>query len=75
MVRPRRQTYRSLELSPDGKCLALHRHEGNGGDTWISDLGKPPILRLNWVIANLTDHMGFKPYAVSPDGQRFLIAR
>src|SRR5207249_4707683 len=29
--------YRGLELSPDGKQLAVHRHDGAGGDIWIFD--------------------------------------
>jgi dipeptidyl aminopeptidase/acylaminoacyl peptidase len=29
--------YRGLDLSPDGKRVAVHRHEGNGGDIWILD--------------------------------------
>ena len=28
-----------LDLSPDGKRIAVHRHDGAGGDIWIFDLG------------------------------------
>src|SRR5206468_8290936 len=27
--------YRGVELSPDGKRIAVHRHEGSGGDAWV----------------------------------------
>jgi len=28
-------TYRGVELSPDGSRVALHRHDGAGGDVWV----------------------------------------
>jgi Tol biopolymer transport system component len=30
--------YRGIDLSADGGRVALHRHDGNGGDVWIMDL-------------------------------------
>jgi serine/threonine protein kinase len=27
--------YRGIDLSPDGKRIAVHRHDGDGGDLWI----------------------------------------
>ena len=27
--------YRGVDLSPDGKRIAVHRHEGSGGDAWV----------------------------------------
>jgi Tol biopolymer transport system component len=27
--------YRGVDLSPDGTRVAVHRHDGDGGDTWI----------------------------------------
>ena len=27
--------YRGVDLSPDGTRIAVHRHDGNGGDVWI----------------------------------------
>ena len=30
-------TYRGLDLSPDDKRIAVHRHDGAGGDIWIFD--------------------------------------
>jgi Tol biopolymer transport system component len=28
-------SYRGMDLSPDGKRLAVHRHEESGGDVWV----------------------------------------
>ena len=30
-------TYAGISLSPDGKRIAVHRHEGSGGDIWLYD--------------------------------------
>jgi Tol biopolymer transport system component len=30
--------YRGLDLSPDGKRIAAHRHDDQGGDIWITEL-------------------------------------
>jgi Tol biopolymer transport system component len=27
--------YRGVDVSPDGKRIAVHRHDGNGGDIWL----------------------------------------
>jgi serine/threonine protein kinase len=44
--------YAGLDLSPDGKRLAVHRHEGNadgsGGDIWIMDLGRNAVSRFTF---------------------------
>jgi Tol biopolymer transport system component len=41
--------YQSPDLSPDGKQIAVHRHEGNGGDVWLveSSGGKTSRLTFN----------------------------
>ena len=31
---------RGVDVSPDGKRVAVHRHDGNGGDVWLLDLGR-----------------------------------
>jgi serine/threonine protein kinase/Tol biopolymer transport system component len=41
-------SYRGVELSPDGKRLAVHRHDGNGGDVWINELGRDIMPRLTF---------------------------
>jgi len=38
--------YRGIDLSPDGKRIAVHRHEGTGGDIWILESLHGPITRL-----------------------------
>ena len=32
-----RANYRGLDLAPDSKSVAAHRHDGGGGDIWVSD--------------------------------------
>ena len=39
--------YRGVELSPDGKRIAVHRHEGNGGDIWVME--PPPTAEAHHV--------------------------
>jgi eukaryotic-like serine/threonine-protein kinase len=34
--------YRGLELAPDGKHVAAHRHDGTGGDIWVTELPRGP---------------------------------
>ena len=29
--------YRGVDISPDGMRIAVHRHDGNGGDVWLFD--------------------------------------
>jgi len=31
---------RGVDLSPDGRRVAVHRHDGNGGDVWLLDLAR-----------------------------------
>lgn len=31
--------YMSPSVSPDGRRVAVHRHDGNGGDIWLVDRG------------------------------------
>src|SRR5262249_38292248 len=37
-------TYRGVDVSPDGKRIAVHRHDGNGGDIWVLESSRrgPP---------------------------------
>jgi serine/threonine protein kinase/Tol biopolymer transport system component len=45
-------SYTGIDLSPDGKRLAVHRHEGNadgsGGDIWIMDLVRSTVSRFTF---------------------------
>src|SRR6185369_6306404 len=38
--------YIGPDLSPDGKRIAVHRHEGDGGDEWILQTGPGAGTRL-----------------------------
>jgi hypothetical protein len=42
--------YQGVSLSPDGRQLALHRHEGgtNGGDIWLLDLIRSNLTRFTF---------------------------
>jgi Tol biopolymer transport system component len=56
--------YRGLALSPDGKRIAMHRHEDEGGgDIWILDLERSTLTRLTFGPGH-----AFGP-SWSPDGE------
>jgi Tol biopolymer transport system component len=40
--------YNGPDLSPDGKRLMIHRHEGTGGDLWNADLSGGETLRVTF---------------------------
>ena len=40
--------YRGLDLAPDGKHVAAHRHDGNGGDIWVTDLARRTTSRFTF---------------------------
>jgi Tol biopolymer transport system component/predicted Ser/Thr protein kinase len=40
--------YLGPDLSPDGKLIAVHRHEGNGGDAWIVESTGGKTTRLTF---------------------------
>jgi serine/threonine protein kinase len=40
--------YRGLDLSPDGKRVAAHRHEGAGGDIWLTDTDRGVTSRFTF---------------------------
>jgi Tol biopolymer transport system component len=42
------ENYRGLDLAPDGKRLAVHRHDGNGGDVWLLDLARGTTSRMTF---------------------------
>jgi Tol biopolymer transport system component len=43
-----RGEYRGVDLDPDGKRIAVHRHEGNGGDVWIFETSHGPMSKLTF---------------------------
>src|SRR5262245_24887589 len=40
--------YRGIDLSPDGTRVAAHRHDGNGGDIWITELSRGTTSRFTF---------------------------
>jgi serine/threonine protein kinase len=40
--------YRGVDLSPDGSHVATHRHDGNGGDVWLTDLSRGTTSRFTF---------------------------
>jgi Tol biopolymer transport system component len=40
--------YRGLDLAPDGTRVAAHRHDGNGGDIWVTDLSRSTTSRFTF---------------------------
>jgi eukaryotic-like serine/threonine-protein kinase len=40
--------FRGVELSPDGSRIAWHRHDGSGGDLWITDVARGTTSRLTF---------------------------
>src|SRR5262245_21372763 len=42
------EAYRGVDLSPDGKRVAVHRHEAAGGDVWLIDLQRGTTPRLTF---------------------------
>jgi Tol biopolymer transport system component len=41
-------SYRGLDLAPDGRRIAAHRHDGQGGDLWIFDLSRGTTPRFTF---------------------------
>jgi Tol biopolymer transport system component len=42
------ENYRGVELSPDGRQLAVHRHTATGGDIWITELSRGASTRFTF---------------------------
>ena len=58
-------TYAGLDLSPDGRRFAVHRHEGTGGDNWFFDLAQGRMQRLTFDVTQENSSPVW-----SPDGTR-----
>jgi Tol biopolymer transport system component len=57
--------YRGLDLSPDGKRIAAHRHDDQGGDIWITELDTGSSSRFTF---DVSQHSASPIW--SPDGGR-----
>jgi len=58
--------YRGVDLSPDGERIALHRHDGNGGDIWLFESARRGTLS-RFTFEATQDNAG---PIWSPDGSR-----
>jgi Tol biopolymer transport system component len=62
-------TFAGIDLSPDGKRVAVHRHEGSGGDIWFFDAAQPRMLRLTFDVSQENTSPVW-----SPDGTQIAFA-
>ncbi|MBK5295307.1 MAG: serine/threonine-protein kinase [Acidobacteriia bacterium] len=58
--------YRGVEVAPDGKRVAVHRHEANGGDIWVLE----PTGSVTRLTFDATRHNSMPIW--SPDGKRII---
>jgi len=40
--------YRGIDVSHDGRRIAVHRHDGDGGDVWVLESAKGPLTRQSF---------------------------
>src|SRR5262245_50425394 len=58
--------YAGISLSPDGNRIAVHRHEGGGGDIWLYDPDQGE--RMQRCTTNVSQESSMPVW--SPDGKR-----
>ncbi len=61
--------YVGVDVSRDGKRIAVHRHDGNGGDIWVADSTKAQLRRLTFDASQDNSSPVW-----SPDGARIAYA-
>lgn len=61
--------YRGVEVSPDGKRVAVHRHDGTGGDIWVME---PPPRAPTRITFDATQDNSSPVW--SPGGDRIVFA-
>ena len=59
--------YRGIDLSPDERYVAAHRHDGSGGDTWVMDLSRSTTSRFTFDVSQENQSPIW-----SPDGSRIV---
>jgi eukaryotic-like serine/threonine-protein kinase len=62
-------SYRGVEVSPDGKRVAVHRHDAAGGDIWVFE---PPPRNPTKITFDATQDNSSPIW--SPDGPRIVFA-
>ena len=60
--------FRGVDVSPDGKRIAVARHDGNGGDIWLLDSG----TARDDVAVHVRRLAGQRQSVWSPDGNRIV---
>jgi serine/threonine-protein kinase len=61
--------YRGLEVSPDGKRVAVHRHDGTGGDIWVLEEAPRSPTQITYDAKNDNSSPIW-----SPDGTKIVFA-
>ena len=73
--------YRGIGLSPDGSRFAAHRHDGDGGDIWVTDVGQNRTTRFTFDAAQENSSPVWSPrgdriaYASTRDGKAGISVR
>lgn len=63
------EAYAGIDLSPDGRSVALHAHEADGGDVWTFNFDQGRMQRLTF---DASQHNASPIW--SPDGERIAFA-
>jgi Tol biopolymer transport system component len=61
--------YRGLDLAADGKRVAAHRHDGQGGDIWVTEMSRGTTSRFTFDASQDNSSPVW-----SPDGSRIVFS-